>query len=221
MNEAGLLGKVLIGNTSQPICVPGNSAFTISGRLGRTTKIPTGTPCLADTAGMHNLPQGISVNHRLSHPKGKVVLVIVMNQNNHNVWLLQTLLAAEMFWVEHLPWDYGVEFHQEGNKIEVAFQPLTMADIMASVQVVHNEKGKMSSKEEARGEPHSTFGPHPNTQVAATNAHGLKVQPLKFVILGGSPSVNTKLLSHILTNAPLHPPTHRHLSWTVIITAIG
>ena len=69
INEDELLGKVWIGNTSQPICVPGNSALTIPGRLGKNTKIPSGTPCLVDTAAVHNLPQGISVNHCLTKPK--------------------------------------------------------------------------------------------------------------------------------------------------------
>ena len=50
INEDGLLGKVWISNTSQPICVPGNSALTIPGRLVKNTKIPSGTPCLVDTA---------------------------------------------------------------------------------------------------------------------------------------------------------------------------
>ena len=62
-------------------------------------------------------------------------------------------------------WDYGVEFHREGNKIEVVFQPLPMADIMASVKAVHNELDQVPSKE-ASTEPHPTFGPHTNTQVA-------------------------------------------------------
>ena len=55
-------------------------------------------------------------------------------------------------------------------------------------------------------------------------ACGLKAQPLKDVILGSGPSVNRKLLTHILTNIPTHPPTyhpptHRHLSWAVTISA--
>ena len=47
----------------------------------------------------------------------------------------------------------------------MAFQPLPTADIMASVQAVHDEPGKMPSKEEVTREPHATFGSHPNTQV--------------------------------------------------------
>ena len=57
INKDGLLGKVLVGNAIQPICVPGNSALTILGRLGKNTKVPSGTPCLIDTAAVSNLPQ--------------------------------------------------------------------------------------------------------------------------------------------------------------------
>ena len=57
INEDGLLGRVLIGNANKPICVPGNSALTIPGHLGKNTKVPSGTPCLIDTAAVNNLPQ--------------------------------------------------------------------------------------------------------------------------------------------------------------------
>ena len=59
--------------------------------------------------------------------------------------------------------------HQERQKTEVAFQPLPMADIMASVKAVHNELDKVPSKEEASKEPHPTFSPHPNTPIADLN----------------------------------------------------
>ena len=161
INEDGLLGKVLVGNATQPICVPGNSALTILGRLGKNTKVPSGTPCLIDTAAVSNLLQGISVNHCLVHPRGKVVLVILMNQNNHNIWMWQLLLAAETYVMEYLPWDYGVEIQHQGNNIEVAFQPILPADIMATVKLVHDEPGAKPSAEHC-----PTFGPHPNTSVA-------------------------------------------------------
>ena len=47
----------------------------------------------------------------------------------------------------------------------MTFQLLPIADIMASVKMVHNEPGKVPSKE-ASQEPCPTFGPCPNTQVA-------------------------------------------------------
>ena len=40
--------------------------------------------------------------------------VILMNQNNYNIWIRQPTLAAEILEVEHLPWDYGVEFQHQG-----------------------------------------------------------------------------------------------------------
>ena len=160
INEDELLGKVLIGNANQPICGPGNSALTIPGRLVKNTKVTSGTPCLIETAVVNNLPQGITMNCCSVHPKGTEVLVILMNQNNYNIWIWQPLLAAEMYWVEHLPWNYGVEFHQQGKSIEVAFQLLPPADIMATVNVVHDEPNTKPSNE-AKKEPCPTFGPIP------------------------------------------------------------
>ena len=144
--------------------MPGNSALTILGRLGKNTKVPSGTPCLINIAAVNNLPQGISVNCCLVHPKGRMVPVIFMNQNNHNIQIQQPLLAAEIYWVEHLPWDYGVEFQQQGKNIEVAFQPIPPADIVAAVKSVHDEPGTKPS-----AEPHPTFGPCPNTDAADFN----------------------------------------------------
>ena len=70
------------------------------------------------------------------------------------------------FWVQHIPWDYGVELYQEEDKIEMAFQPLPTADFMALVKVVYDETDKVPSKEEASLEPQPTFGSNPNIQVA-------------------------------------------------------
>ena len=39
-------------------------------------------------------------------------------------------------------------------------------------------------------------------------AHVLKAQPHKHFILGSSPNVNSKLLTHILTNEHTHPTTY-------------
>ena len=91
--------------------------------------------------------------------------LIMVNQNNQNVLLQQPLLVAEIFYVEPLPWDCWVEFHQERQKMEVAFQSVPMAEIMASVQVIHTEPDHMPSvKGEANQEPHPTFGPIPTSK---------------------------------------------------------
>ena len=90
--------------------------------------------------------------------------VILMNQNDYNIWIQQPLLAAEIYTVEHLPWDYGVEFQHHGDSVEVAFQPIPPADIMATVESVHDEPDIKPS-----AEPCPTFGPNPNTSVADFN----------------------------------------------------
>ena len=76
-----------------------------------------------------------------------MVPVILMNQNNHNIWIQHPTLAAEIHEVEHLPWDYGVDLQHQGDSIEVAFQPIPPADIMAAVKLVHNEPGAEPSAE--------------------------------------------------------------------------
>ena len=144
--------------------MPGNSALTIPGRLGKNIKVPSGTPCLIDTAVVNNLLQGISVNHCLVHLRSKTVPVNLMNQNNYNIWIQQPTLAAEIHQAEYLPWDYGVDFQHQGDKIEVAFQPIPPADIKANVKSVHDEPGA-----ESPVEPRPTIGPHPNTSVADFN----------------------------------------------------
>ena len=75
-------------------------------------------------------------------------------------------MAEEIYWVEHLPWDYGVQLHCEGEKnIKVAFQPLPPADTMATVKAVHDEPDTKPVKE-ADKESHPKFGSHPNTKAA-------------------------------------------------------
>ena len=109
ISEDELLGKVLIGNTNQPICVPVTSALTIPGRLGKKTRIPRWHTLPYLTQLLWTICCREFVNHCFTHPKGSAMPVIVINQNNHNVWIWQPLLAAEIFWVEYLPWDWIVQ----------------------------------------------------------------------------------------------------------------
>ena len=110
----------------------------ISGRTSKNTKTLSGTLCLIDMVAVHNLAKGVSVNHCLVPPKGNVVPVIVVNQNNHNVWLWQPLLVVEIIHMENLQCNYGIKFHQKGQNIELVFQPIPLAEIIASLQAVYN-----------------------------------------------------------------------------------
>ena len=116
INEDGLLGKIWIGNTSQPICVPDNAAITIPGRLGRNIKIPSGTPCLVDTTAVHNLPQGYFCQ-LLPCPSKRQCGAGHWDESKQLQCLdLATIIGSRNFLLKHLPWDYGVEFHQGGRK---------------------------------------------------------------------------------------------------------
>ena len=61
----------------------------------------------------------------------------------------------------------GLNFTNREN-IEVASQPLPLADIMATVKLVHNESDTKAPTENIK-ESHPIFGPHPNTDVADFN----------------------------------------------------
>ena len=78
---------------------------------------------------------------------------------------LATIVGSKNFWVQHIPWKYGIELHQEGDIIEVAFHPLPMADIMASVTVVHNEPDKCHQMKPVKDlTPHLDPVPMPKQQ---------------------------------------------------------
>ena len=140
--------------------MPGNSALTIPGRLGKNTKVPSGTPCLVDTAVVNNLLQGISINHCLAHPEGSVVPVIVIIQNNHNVWIQQPLLTAKFLDGTFLM-GLWCKIPSGGEQNRGGILPLPMADIMASLKMVHNEPDQVPSKEEASPESHPHLDPIP------------------------------------------------------------
>ena len=58
----------------------------------------------------------------------------------------------------------GLNYTNGGN-IEVLFQPLPLADIMATVEAVHDEPDTKLLKESSK-EPVPKFGSHPHTNVA-------------------------------------------------------
>ena len=58
---------------------------------------------------------------------------------------LTTIVGSRNLLGATSPMGLWEEFHQEGNKIEVIFQPFLMADIMASEKVVYNEPDQMPS----------------------------------------------------------------------------
>ena len=90
----------MIGTDHQPICVPGNATITIP---GKTSKINKGSYML-ETAAHVNLPLGIVVNHSYDTSKAGRMSVILINTTSRNIWIMQPLLAADIYEVELHPW---------------------------------------------------------------------------------------------------------------------
>ena len=136
---------------------------------GKTSKITRRLSCMIDARSQHNLPMGIMVNWTTVTPtKSKTVPVTLLNTNSYNVWIRQSLLAADIVEVEHCPWDFHSTMSRDGNQVQVSFCPVHTLEVQEEVLsfgVAENKSssnaGTMntSSREEQGERP--KFGPHP------------------------------------------------------------
>ena len=90
----GSIGQVTIGSKQNPVCVPSNSVITV---LWQTNKIPSKITCLVEQVQHHNLPLSIVINRCVATTKARSNPVILINTTKQNVWILQSLLADELF----------------------------------------------------------------------------------------------------------------------------
>ena len=56
-----------------------------------------------------------------------------MNTNTYNVWICQTLLAADIVEAEDCPWDYQSIMSRDGSNIEVSFCPMPSSEVQAEI----------------------------------------------------------------------------------------
>ena len=157
-NVTGHIGQVTIGAKKNPICIPGNSSITV---LGHTTKVHPKAVCLVEQAEHHNLPQGIVVNRCVATVKSRSVPMVLINTTKQNVWLLQPLLAAELYTVEYHPVEHQVDIEVEGNVAKVSFLPVVPNTIRVQVEQV-----EATSTDTATPDPQEkpVFGPRSDTQ---------------------------------------------------------
>ena len=81
----GKVGRVMVGDRRQPICIPAGTSKVVVGRT--QDKLPRGSYMIEATDD-DNLPCGVSVNHTYVNPtKAKQVSVILLNTNSYNVWI--------------------------------------------------------------------------------------------------------------------------------------
>ena len=87
-----------MGDKHHPMCIPENSSKTI---IGKVPKVDRKSTYLVEKTEDSNLPIGVGVNNTLVTPsKSRLVSVILINNNNHNVWIQQPLYAADLWEVE-------------------------------------------------------------------------------------------------------------------------
>ena len=109
----GLIDQATIGTKQQPTCILRNSAITI---LGCTNKLWPRITCLVEQLEHHNLPLGKVVNRCVAIPKARAIPIILVNMKRFNVWVMQTLLAAELHDVECSQIDYRATMNWEKQK---------------------------------------------------------------------------------------------------------
>ena len=146
-------GTVTIGIYKQPICVPGNSMITVLSKLSKLVKKRL---YLVESAVHNNLPSGVVVNHSYATSKARWVTVILINTSSRNIWICQPLLAAEIFEVKLLPWQYKAILHREGNTIKVGFQPIVPPEVEGDLQT-NQVEAKVKEEPSDRGSSPITF----------------------------------------------------------------
>ena len=124
-----------------------------------------------------NLPLGVGVNRTFVSPsKNGFVSVILINNNDHNVWLCQPLYAGDLWECDLEDWEYEPVFKREAktNKIEIHLQKVPPEHLRADIKAqAAEEKGQEGgSQNEHDAEPKDQekekevkpeFGPRPDT----------------------------------------------------------
>ena len=121
------LGLVWVSDSHQPICIPANSAKVVSGKTNKITKHLT---CMVEARSNNNLPMGVVVNRTIITPtKSKCVLVILMNTNSYNVWIHQSLLAADIVEADHCLGIINPFLSCKGDEVKVTFHPVPSLEV--------------------------------------------------------------------------------------------
>ena len=127
-----------VGDSHQPICIPANSAKIVSGKTNKITKCLT---CMVKARSNNNFPMGVVVNRNIITPtKSKCIPVILMNTNSYNVWIHQSLLAADVVQADHCLWDYQSFLSHKGDEVKVTFHPVPTQEVQEEIwsSVIHN-----------------------------------------------------------------------------------
>ena len=117
-----------------------------------------------------NLPIGVGVNNTLVTPsKSGLVSVILINNNNHNVWIRQPLYAADLWEVEPKEWEYEpVLTHEEGtNNVTINFVQVPPEEFHEDIfsnatEAEENGPASETGNKNSQGEEKPKFGSPPD-----------------------------------------------------------
>ena len=176
-------GRVTVGDTHHPICIPAGDAFTVVGQASGA-KWRRGTFC-CQGAEDGNLPAGLIVNDTWVSPtKNGRVGVILQNTNSFNVWIRQPLYCADLWGGRNVGWEYepSVQINSETAEVEVSYHKVPPKDVREAVvrqakvraaeatveaeNIIRAEAGAAETMTDAADKPTDTkpqFGPRPDT----------------------------------------------------------
>ena len=125
---------------------------------------------MVESTDNSNLPLGVSINNTLVVPsKSGQVSVIVMNTNDHNVWICQPLYPGDLWEVELKEWSYKpvLTRNEDTNDIEINFVQVPPEDFREEIFSEAAEAAEKGSSDETSGsngskEDRPKFGPKPN-----------------------------------------------------------
>ena len=165
----GFAGRVKIGDTRNPICLPANSSKTIVGKVPKVNKKQT---YMVESTDDSNLPLGVSINNTLVVPsRSGLVSVIIMNTNDHNVWIHQPLYVGNLWEVEPKEWSYKpvLTHNEDTNDVEINFVQVLAEDFReeifsdAAKAAEENFSGETSGSD-SNNKNRPKFGPRPDLE---------------------------------------------------------
>ena len=145
----GYAGKVMIGSNRQPICIPAGMSKVVIGKTQE--KLPKGS-YMVEATDDDNLPCGVSVNHTYVSPtKSRQVSVILLNTNDHNVWIRQPLYATNIWDVDLRDWEYEpiLTKGEDPDTVEIRYQQVPPEDLR---EELNTKRGAAISTDDTIGD---------------------------------------------------------------------
>ena len=124
---------------------------------------------MVESAETSNLPLGVGVNNTLvSLTKSRMVSVILMNNNNHNVWICQPLCAGDLWEVSPGEWEYEpvLTRNRDTHEIKVNFVQVPPEDLQQDILTDNlgygKEMGEGTKESSECNEEKPSFGTPPD-----------------------------------------------------------